>query len=154
MKRVLSVGLVVVALVGFAFMPALVADDKGAKDTPTFNGKISKVDATKHELTLTDVKAIGAPEKPATADKATTADKEKLATYTFDVADTAKITLDGKTCEFKDLKEGNFARVWTMKVEKTEKADKTEKDKAAVVPNLKTDHIEAFTKEPPPAKDK
>jgi hypothetical protein len=155
MKRVLSVGLVVLALVGFAFVPALVADDKGAKDTPTFSGKISKVDATKHELILTDVKATGTTEKSATADKSTTADKDKLASYTFDVAENAKITLDGKTCELKDLKEGTFARVWTMKAEKADKADKTEKDKGLAVPHLKTDHIEAFTKEPPAAtKDK
>ncbi|SRR5258708_7570121 len=151
MNRVLSIGLVIVAVAAFALVPALLADDKGAKDTTVFAGKVSKVDVTKHELTLTDVKAVlGATDKAA--DKSTTADKDKGALYTFDVADNAKITLDGKTCELKDLKDGFFAHVWTMKAEKTEKSDK---DKgAAALPRWKTDHIEAFTKEPPAAKDK
>jgi hypothetical protein len=151
MNRVPSVCFVIVAVVAFASVPALLADDKGAKDTTVFAGKISKVDATKHELTLTDVKApLGAPDKGA--DKSTTADKDKGALYTFEVADKAKITLDGKSCELKDLKDGIFASVWTMKADKT---DKTDKDKgAAALARWKTDHIEAFTKEPPAPKDK
>jgi hypothetical protein len=161
MSRVLSVGVVVVAVAALAFVPALVADDKGGKDTSaTFMGKISKLDSTKHELTLSDVKAGGVSDKSTTTDKGTTADKDKGGTaaggqYVFEVEKSATITLDGKTADFKDLREGLFARVHVDKSSTTDKGA-SEKDKGgtAVNPRWKTNRIEAFTKEPPATKDK
>jgi hypothetical protein len=141
MYRVLSVGLLVVCVAVFAFLPAVVADDK--PEAASFMGKIAKVDATKRQLTLTDVKA-GKVEKTE-KDKAATA--AAAGNYQFDVAADAKITLDGSKADIKDLKEGYFAKITLAKGEKltTSDTDKT-------LMTGKTDHVEAFTKAPPPEK--
>jgi hypothetical protein len=145
MYRVLSVGLLVVCFSVFASLPALSADDK--PDGTSFMGKVSKVDATKRQLTLTDVRP-GTTDKPAVPekDKATAA---AAGTYMFDISADAKITLDGSKADVKDLKEGYFAHVWLAKGEKitTSSTDKN-------TMTGKVDHVEAFTKAPAPPKDK
>jgi hypothetical protein len=133
MYRALSVGLLVGVVAAFAVLPALKADDK--PEATSFMGKITKIDATKRLLNLTDVKTgkVEKTEKTAAA----------AGNYQFEVTAEAKVTLDGTKADLKDLKEGYFARCWPAKGEKITTSDT---DKTLMIG--KTDHVEAFTKAP------
>jgi hypothetical protein len=139
MVRFLSVGMLVAAVAVIGLLPAF-ADDPKSKDGVIHTGKIGKVDAAKREITLTDVKTDKAP-----ADKATTADKGP-GTYVFAVSADATITLDGSKADFKDLKEGLWAKCHGLQGEKAA----SDKDAGP----MKCDRVEAFTKAPTPTKDK
>jgi hypothetical protein len=94
----------------------------------TWEGRISKLDSTKREITLSNVKqsqGLGGSKTGTsgtsgisgtsgtgarTGTDSGTADKAKD-TMTFHVSATATITLDGKTATLSDLKSGQFARV-------------------------------------------
>jgi hypothetical protein len=142
MVRFLSVGLLVSAVAVFGLLPAF-ADD--IKDGVAHTGKIAKVDTTKREITLTEVKADKAPADKAPADKAT-ADKG-IGNYVFAVSADATITLDGSKADFKDLKEGLWAKCHCLPGEKATASDKD-------AGPMKCDRVEAFTKAPAPTKDK
>jgi hypothetical protein len=133
MVRFLSVGLLVAAVAVFGLLPAF-ADDP--KDGVAHTGKIAKVDSTKREITLTEVKT----------DKAAAADKG-IGNYVFAVTADATITLDGSKADFKDLKEGLWAKCHALP---GEKAAATDKDAGP----MKCGRVEAFTKAPAPTKDK
>jgi len=113
--------------------------DKGTGDTgksgQTFQGRISKVDSDKKQITLSDVRGgTGTGTGSGTTDKGTTdkgttdkgttdkgttdkggsdkgTDTGKGQQMVFSVGDATKITLDGKEATMRDLKEGLTARV-------------------------------------------
>ncbi len=142
MVRFLSVGLLVAAVAVVGLLPEF-ADDPKIKDGAVIHtGKIAKVDTAKREVTLTEVKTDKAP---APADKAP-ADKG-LGSYVFAVTADATITLDGSKADFKDLKEGLWAKCHGTPGDKGAASDKD-------AGPMKCDRVEAFTKAPAPAKDK
>lgn len=183
--RVMQRLLAVAAVALLAAVPALVAQDRGAGDRPAgqgrdadragtahgnrFEGKIARVDAARHQIVLSDVHTGGDRNKSGTGDRTGAGAADRDANRTFDVAQNARITLDGKNAELRDLMTGMHVRVHVKAAAGTEKSNTggTGSDKsgtggtgsdrggaAAGAHRMTVDRIEASSKGPlPPAKD-
>lgn len=144
-RRLLPLFLVALALGLYLSAPGFAADDQKsnprAGDTPAttaghpFEGRITHVDATKHELTLAPRSSTGTGTAPGagtsgTTDKGAgrqsdrgTSDRPGASStsgtsgasgqHMFRVTENARITVDGRSAHFADLKAGMFPRVFT-----------------------------------------
>jgi len=145
--------------------------DKGTGDTgksgQAYQGRISKVDSDKKQITLSDARGGTGTGTDTGTDKGTTdkgtTDKgttDKGHQMVFIVGDATKITLDGKDATLRDLKEGLMARVTaraqgssgTQKDKDRTGSGSGDKDKGTTGQGqgqaMMADRVEAFTKAP------
>jgi hypothetical protein len=148
-----------------------------AYQVQSFEGKIGSIDASKHEILVQDARVVpsptatrptGAPGNPpsgaGTSDRGlgrnetTNRGTTGSGMMTFHAASTARITLDGRTTTFSELKQGQFVRIMARSAENPNPktgapgagATRTE-DRGANVrgPVLMAERIDAFTQAPP-----
>jgi hypothetical protein len=93
--------LILVALLAFPVAAMVVAEEPKAKPAPavTFQGRIDSVDVDGRRLTLSDVTMIANKQR------------ETIGSVTFTVSDFARIWLDGREAQLRDLREGFSVRV-------------------------------------------
>jgi len=110
----------------------------GDKAASALQGKITRVDADKRSIVLSEVKGgtggTGTGTNPGDKDKGTgTGDKgtgDKGQEMTLMVAENAQISVDGKKAELRELRPGYFARVSIRQGDKGTGTGTGDKDRA------------------------
>jgi hypothetical protein len=110
--RIIPASLVLALLAGLVLVASSVADEsRKDKDTSAagdyYQGRIDTVDADKRALALRQATLVRAS---ASKGKRETRGKN-LGTMSFTLTRDAKVTLDGKAADIKNLKAGQWARV-------------------------------------------
>jgi hypothetical protein len=122
-----------------ALLAVLTASAEDRKDAPTkdssagmytYSGTIARVDADKRTVDLRDARRGPGAEK----DAGTKASETRSGTMTFQLADKAQVTLDGKPVTLASLKVGQFARVHTTGTATALRADRVDASSRPVDP--------------------